>query len=475
MYDFLRNIQYNNPLDAFDSGFASTLKMRNALAEYKTKQELPDIARKASSGDAQAFASLAAQSPDIANALTAHTKASKEKFGMAGTGSYQGTVNNIARLYMQANPELNEDQAIALAVNEYRQKTPQHYTDALGNLVTKTQQPINYGAAFSGMGGQSFPTDVVTSDLPAPDTSSAELGLISEVLNAPTAQRPQVYKQSLNKAESMGIDVSHMPEEYDPEVLDSAFQEVIKNGDSIRGGQVGMVAKGNGVVNSPVAKAARVQEAAKEGVKSIKDIEDQALEASGQIEGFKKVYDVFNNGFKGGGGAWFENMALKAKGFLPGELSPEEKMFQQDYQLIQSQADLNVAKSIKTMFGGNISDGEREFARIIQALPVDTKEQALLKTATQEAGAMQKIRINALKDAWIQEYGAFEAKNSKGQSFSQYIGKYIQDNPILTPQFLAERGAIIPVKNRKDIESLPEGSRFINPSDGKIYRKTTQR
>lgn len=224
-------------------------------------------------------------------------------------------------------------------------------------------------------------------------------------------------------------------------------------------------------VMSPVAKAKRAEAAAKKGVEARATMREEATAASDQVENFKQIYDIYEGGFKGGllAGLNFKKIELKR---AAGEtLNPEEQMFATNYSRIKSLSNINVAKSIKPIFGGNISDGEREFAIALQSQPMDIAEQAISKAAVQEAGALQKIRKNQAADAWEERYGAIEAKNEKGESFEAFYSKYAKKNPIMTPVFLAERGVPVPVKSKAVFESLPIGAKYINPSDGKIYEK----
>lgn len=372
----------------------------------------------------------------------------------SGDGFQNQLANVQMRAYIEAGYDPNE--AARLAGSDVMKMKKEVYTDAMGN------------------------TRMVQSDA-LPEIAPREMELITEVATAPEKDRPAVYKRNLKLAKDEGMDTSGFPEELTPEWSNAILElygtqkEQAAASASGIGGPVNLTRSDgssvdNSVINSPKVKVAGAEETAKRSAIKIDEWKQEATAAADTLEDHRRVYEVYKSGFKGGPLAGFDMAKIKAKTQLGTPLTQEEQEYANNYSILESTAKINVAKTIKPIFGGNISDGERNFATDLQAAPLDIREQAIAKAAVQEAGALQKIRKVEMLDEWIQVYGSPDAKDRQGRSFDRFYSNFVDQNPILTSEFMSERGAVVPVKTVKQAEELKAGTRFIAP-DGKIRVK----
>lgn len=350
--------------------------------------------------------------------------------------------------YIQSG--LSPAEAKYRAINDIRTTKQTQYVDELGRVQTQT--------------GMALPDPMAALSQAKTEDEYIKTGA-SVLSNTPPEQRPQVWSAvRQGMIENNYEKPEDVPEEYSQEVEDSMLQFLAPNQDQ-------------GNVQAPIAQAERAKEAAKLGQQTAKEIYDESAAASEQIDSLQQVYDVYRSGFEGGVLSPAKFNVIQGKQAVGKPLTPEEQKFASDYAQLEAMASFNVAKSIKPIFGGNISDGEREFAINLQSQPFNLPEQAAWKAAVQEAGALQKIRKAQFLDQWVKANGAPEAKNADGESFSTVFGKYVDQNPIFTPVFIAERGIPVPLgRNAEQVfDSLPIGAKFINPKDGRVLTKNKER
>jgi hypothetical protein len=451
--NWLQHLQYPDVLGAAQKD-ATTTNINLQNRELNTKNALQQRLLKSMQGGGQGknalMEELAIVDPTSANALM-KVQDTLNPTPFSGEGFQNQLAGAQYRAYIKAG--YDPDEAARLAGSDVMRMKQDVYTDEMGNTHRVTSNPL-------------------------PQISPRAREMIGAVVNAPEESRPTVYKQQLKIASEEGMDISDLPEEYSPEMQKPLMELFGAVPEEAGAEPVNLFSDAgenadNAITNAPKVKVARGEENAKLTAKRVADMRADASAAADTIEDFQRVYEAYNSGFKGGPLAGFDMGIIRAKSAINQPLTQEEQEYANNYSMLESTAKINVAKTIKPIFGGNISDGERTFATDLQAAPLDIQEQAIAKAAVQEAGALQKIRKIEMLDEWEHAYGAPEAKNSKGKSFEQFYAKYAQENPILTPEFMSERGAVVPVKTVKQAEALAVGTRFMAP-DGKIRTRKAQ-
>lgn len=238
----------------------------------------------------------------------------------------------------------------------------------------------------------------------------------------------------------------------------------------------GQAAAQNNAMNTPLGQSELVKARATKAVDDEATIQKDAEAASKNLDDYKNVYSIFNNGFKGGATAPYSYAALQAKQAANIPLTPDEQQYANDYTTLKKLSDIQTGNGIKDMFQ-RVTNFELGFAKNLQAQPNDMPAQAVITAAIREAADRQKILKNDLKDQWVNQYGSLAAKSPSGKTFTSAFTDQMDNHPLLTPAFFASKGVAVPVRSfgqmspEDVVKSLPPGSKFINPKDGKVYIK----
>lgn len=242
------------------------------------------------------------------------------------------------------------------------------------------------------------------------------------------------------------------------------------------GGNPANAAQQNNVFNTPLGQSKLTEARATKSVDDEATIQKDATDAAKNLDNYKQVYSIFNSGFKGGAASPYSFDALKAKQASGIALTPEEQQYSNDYTTLKKMSDISTGMNIKDMFQ-RVSNFELGFAKNLQAQPSDMPTSAIITASIREAADRQKILKNDMKDQWINQYGSLAAKTPSGQSFSSALNEQLDNHPMLTPSFMAERGVTVPIRQFGSMTpaqvaaSLPSGAKYINPADGKTYIK----
>lgn len=447
VYDARQGLYLPQFGNAILSGLESGQKLAANREAVQQKQQLGKLAPQIAAGDKGAINQALTIDPSGKSFEGAY-KMGQPQPAFEGTSIDAQAAQTQYQRYVQSG--LSPAEAKYRAINDIRTTKQTQFVDELGRVQTTR--------------GQALPDPMAALSQAKTEDEYVKTGA-SVLANTSPEQRPQVWSAVRQGMIDNNYEKPEdVPEEYNQEVEDSMLQFLMPNQDQ-------------GNVQAPVAQAERAKEAAKLGQHTAKEIYDEATAASEQIGGLQQVYDVYQSGFEGGVLSPAKFNVIQGKQAAGKPLTPEEQKFASDYAQLEAIASFNVAKSIKPIFGGNISDGERDFAINLQSQPFNLPEQAAWKAAVQEAGSLQKIRKAQFLDQWIKANGAPEAKNADGQSFSAAFSKYVDQNPIFTPAFIAERGVPVPLgKNAEQtFDSLPIGAKFINPKDGRVLTKSKER
>lgn len=240
----------------------------------------------------------------------------------------------------------------------------------------------------------------------------------------------------------------------------------------------GTAANNNNLLNTPLGQTKLTEARANKSVDDETQIQTDAANAAKNLDGYKNVYSIFNSGFKGGATAPYSYAALQTKQAAGIPLTPEEQQYANDYTTLKKMSDIGTGSNIKDMFQ-RVTNFELGFAKNLQAQPNDMPTSAVITAAIREAADRQKMLKNDLKDQWVNQYGSLASKSPSGQDFSSALTQQLDNHPLLTPSFMAERGVTVPIRpfgkmTSEDVmKSLPIGATFINPKDGQKYTKTT--
>lgn len=413
-------------------------------------------------GDSNILSKIAAIDPAKANALQKYNSPSAL---IGGDSLDNQQANARAQQYMAAGK--SPEEATRLAIADIQQSKQTFGTDVEGNVTAvPSRAPLpDIGALVKNATDEQLQSLIKVNNY------------AEEIKSAPADKKEEAYAKQLSLAEKNGEDVSGFPKTY-AEGKDE-IEQILEFGSFAekefeeRKNAVGE----RGAADIPKAKVKRAEEEAALGAKLQDEIQKEGIDAAASLEGFQKVYDIYNSGFDGGMSAPLKFKAIEAQVALGKELSAEDRLFSQQYSTLKSMADFQVAKSIKVIFGGNISDGEREFAINLQSQPYNIPEMAVAKAAVQEAGALQRLRKNDYAAAWKSKHGGLEKQNDKGESFASFYAKFTKENPIMTPAFIASKGVPVAITKFNNMsvedvfESLPIGAKFYNPADGRLLTK----
>ncbi len=403
---------------------------------------------------------------------------------------------------MALNASLNSNGAVN-ALGNFQSKPPlPAITPYAGQLSTQTPPPAQMNAqttsATTGQLGVPLPPYGTGNNPSAADkvvsmadhVNNATPEEANFVNNVITAKNPaQVYNAGVKNHPDLAV--AHP--QYDDAVA-SHFKEIhntmnenIPNGGIVRPNNntnaVNPINTNvipnpqNAAINSPVGQKALTEARATGAVADENAIQKDAESAGASAGMYQNIYSIYKGGFTGGAFSTAKVDAIKAKQALKQELSPQELQYSDDYTTLKNMADMGILEHLKEWFPGRVSNFDVSYAKNTMAQAGDMPNTAIVKAAIREASDQEKIQKNQFKDQWNQQYGSLAAKSPSGQSFSDAFQNQLNNHPIMTPAYFAQRGVAVPIRQfgqmspQEVADSLPSGSRYINPSDNKIYIK----
>jgi hypothetical protein len=387
------------------------------------------------------------QISDITNAAQADMLLSG---GFAGTGFQAQMANMQARQYIQQG--YSPQEARYMAGRDIMNSTPRYTTDpATGATIMIPNNPLpNVGGSMAQPPTQ---PPIQQSNISAPPASPVAQGAFAGAL---TGGR-QVVGTGDYLAD-MGVTQPMMPSA--PQVISGAPQPPIPQA---MPQETPVIDRSVGESKlTPIQRAERDKTQASLNTKQFEEIQTSAQSAPDMKNSAINALSIMDSGFNSGYAADAKAKYLNLKG---GGATPEEQKFASDYGQMERYLGKAMMENLKN-FTGSISEGERKASSALAGSTSTAPEILRAKIMLDYVGAESIQRKADFAAKWQAENGTLGMPNHQGESFNQAFAKYVNSNPIITPELAKQFGTYYYVKSTKEADSLPYGTKVLNLETG---------